>query len=227
MCQPPVRRCIGAREVRVGAPEKAPPIIVRAAASLRYSTNSTVHLLALEMTHASYWTASDGTQLHYRYDDFTDPWQKAPLVVLLHPGLGSSLRLFGWVPHLARKYRVVRPDIRGHGKSEPGPDNGLTHERLALDLVELFDRFGAERAHVMGSSAGGMIAGRAALRSPASLRLARDVCRDGRHSSEPPREGQLARARRARRRAQVSRRDRARSHRRCEPRARAVVHRFR
>jgi 3-oxoadipate enol-lactonase len=118
------------------------------------------------MTHASYWTASDGTQLHYRYDDFTDPWQEAPLVVLLHPGLGSSLRLFGWVSHLAREFRVVRPDIRGHGKSAPGPDSGLTHERLALDLVELIDHFAAERAHVMGSSAGGMIAGRAALRHP-------------------------------------------------------------
>ena len=118
------------------------------------------------MTHASYWTASDGTQLFYQYDDFTDPWQQAQLVVLIHPGLGSSLRLFGWVPHLARTYRVVRPDIRGHGKSEPGPDVGLTHERLALDLIELFDHFGAARAHVMGSSAGGMIAGRAALRYP-------------------------------------------------------------
>ena len=95
------------------------------------------------MTITTYWTASDGTQLHYRYDDFTDPWKEAPLVVLLHPGLGSSLRLFGWVPHLARHYRVVRPDIRGHGKSQSGPDTTLTHERLALDLIELLDHFGA------------------------------------------------------------------------------------
>ena len=122
------------------------------------------------MTPASYWTASDGTQLCYRYDDFTDPWKEAPLVVLLHPGLGSSLRLFGWVSNLARKYRVVRPDIRGHGESAPGPDRGLTHDRLALDLVELFDHFGVARAHVMGSSAGGMIAGRAALRHPHRFR---------------------------------------------------------
>jgi 3-oxoadipate enol-lactonase len=118
------------------------------------------------MTHSSYWTASDGTQLFYRYDDFTDPWKDAPLVVLVHPGLGSSLRLHGWVPHLARQYRVVRPDIRGHGKSEAGSESDLTHERLALDLIELFDHFSASRAHVMGSSAGGMIAGRAALRHP-------------------------------------------------------------
>src|SRR6476469_6457120 len=118
------------------------------------------------MTIERYWTASDGTKLFYRFDDFTDPWKEAPLLILLHPGLGSSLRLFGWVPHLARSYRVVRPDIRGHGKSEPGAEHALTHERLALDLIELIDQFGARSAHVMGSSAGGMIAGRTALRYP-------------------------------------------------------------
>lgn len=119
------------------------------------------------MSVEKFWSASDGTRLFYRYDDFTDPWKKAPLVVLLHPGLGSSLRLFGWVPHLARDYRVVRPDIRGHGKSEPGDESGLTHERLARDLTELLDHLGVAQAHVMGSSAGGMIAAQTALRYPA------------------------------------------------------------
>lgn len=122
------------------------------------------------MTIEKHWTASDGTKLFYRCDDFTDPWKEAPLVVLLHPGLGSSLRLFGWVPHLARDYRVVRPDIRGHGRSEPGAAAELTHDRLALDLVELLDLLGVKRAHVMGSSAGGMIAGQTALRYPHRFR---------------------------------------------------------
>ena len=114
------------------------------------------------MTAEHYWTASDGTRLFYRADDFTDPWTDASTVVLLHPGMGSSLRLFGWVPHLARHFRVVRPDTRGHGRSEPGPLDGLGHDRLSLDLFELFDHLGIASAHVMGSSAGGMIAGQAA-----------------------------------------------------------------
>lgn len=118
------------------------------------------------MISEHYWTASDGTSLFYRYDDFTDPWKNAPVVVLVHPGLGSSLRLYGWVPHLARDFRVVRPDIRGHGKSEPGAISGLTHERLGKDLIELLDQIGVRQAHVMGSSAGGMIATQAALRWP-------------------------------------------------------------
>ena len=62
------------------------------------------------MTHASYWNASDGTQLHYRHDDFTDPWKEAPLVVLLHPGLGSSLRLFGCELDIPIMLAVPDPD---------------------------------------------------------------------------------------------------------------------
>ena len=122
------------------------------------------------MTAEHFWSASDGARLFYRYDDFADPWRDAPTVVLLHPGMGSSLRLFGWVPHLAREYRVVRPDIRGHGRSESGPVYGLSHDRLAADLIELLDHLGVRQAHVMGSSAGGMIAGQAALRRPERFR---------------------------------------------------------
>ena len=117
-------------------------------------------------TSSNFWQASDGTRLHYCRDDFADPWKKADCVVLLHPGMGSALRLYAWVPHLARDYVVVRPDIRGHGKSAPGLDKPLTNERLARDLIELLDHLGYERAHIIGASAGGMIAMHAALRFP-------------------------------------------------------------
>lgn len=126
------------------------------------------------MTSAAFWNASDGTKLHYLADDFTDPWKKSERVILIHPGMGSALRLYAWIPHLARDYRVVRPDIRGHGKSEPSLDKPLTNERLARDLTELLDHLECERAHVIGASAGGMIALHAALRFPeriASLAL--------------------------------------------------------
>jgi 3-oxoadipate enol-lactonase len=61
---------------------------------------------------------------------------------------------------------VVRPDLRGHGKSEAAPDKPLTNERLARDVVELLDRLGCARAHVIGASAGGIIAMHAILRFP-------------------------------------------------------------
>ena len=53
--------------------------------------------------------------LHYRIDDFTDPWQNSPAVLLQHGYGRSSKFCASWVPHLARSYRVVRPDLRGHG----------------------------------------------------------------------------------------------------------------
>ena len=118
------------------------------------------------MTISRQWQASDGTALHYCLDDFSDPWKQSECVVLVHPGMGSAQRLYAWVPHLARDFRVVRPDLRGHGKSQPALDQPLTHARLAQDLIELLDHLGCDKAHVMGASAGGMIAMQAALRCP-------------------------------------------------------------
>ena len=118
------------------------------------------------MTTSIHWQASDATSLHYCGDDFTDPWKKSDCVVLPHPGMGSAQRLYAWVPHLAREYRIVRPDIRGHGQSQPALDKPLTNERLARDLIELIDRLECERAHVIGASAGGIIAMHAALLFP-------------------------------------------------------------
>ncbi|MGH8620248.1 MAG: alpha/beta fold hydrolase [Burkholderiales bacterium] len=126
------------------------------------------------MTTELTYTASDGVKLAYRLDDFTDPWKEAPWLILVHPGMGSAERLFGWVPHFARQFRVVRPDIRGHGKSEAGLDQPLTLERLGKDFIELLDHLGAKQAHVMGSSAGGMVAMQGAFLQPqrfASLAL--------------------------------------------------------
>ena len=138
------------------------------------------------MTAPEYFTASDGVRLAYRVDDFTDAWKPAPVLVLIHPGMGSAERLQAWVPHFARDYRVVRPDLRGHGRSDAGLDQPLTLERLGLDLLELFDHLGIAQAHVMGSSAGGIIAMDAALQAPSRFAsLALFAATPGIHPSRP------------------------------------------
>ncbi len=58
--------------------------------------------------------ASAGLRLHYLVDDFTDPWTKPDTVLLLHGNAESSLAWYAWVPLLARRFRVVRPDMRGY-----------------------------------------------------------------------------------------------------------------
>ena len=110
--------------------------------------------------------ASDGLEVAYALDDYTDPWRPADTVILIHAAMGSSTRFYAWVPHLARDFRVVRMDMRGHGATQvPGPDQ-LTQQRLVQDVVELADHIGAQRFHVAGSSAGSVVAGQVAIDHP-------------------------------------------------------------
>ena len=104
------------------------------------------------------FTASDGALLAYYIDDFTDPWKRAPVLLLLHAAMGSSRRYYAWVPLLSRHYRVVRMDLRGHGRSDvPPAERALTLERLVADVIELMDHLGVTSAHIVGNSAGGYL----------------------------------------------------------------------
>jgi 3-oxoadipate enol-lactonase len=104
------------------------------------------------------FNASDRVRLAYYIDDFTDPWKRAPTLLLLHAAMGSSRRYYAWVPALCRHYRVVRMDLRGHGGSGiPTADRALTLERLVADVIELMDHLGVANAHIVGNSAGGYL----------------------------------------------------------------------
>jgi len=97
--------------------------------------------------------------LHYRVDDFTDPWRNAGTILLQHGYARSSRFWFGWVPHLARFYKVVRPDLRGHGES-PVDFNPATDSTLAGyvdDVLAALDELGLDAVHYCGESFGGVI----------------------------------------------------------------------
>jgi len=79
----------------------------------------------------------------------------APVVVMSH-SLGVTLDM--WQPQaevLARSFRVVRYDLRGHGRS-PVPPGPYEIADLGGDLVALLDRLGVAHAHLCGLSLGGM-----------------------------------------------------------------------
>ena len=59
--------------------------------------------------------------MHYQVDDFADPWRTPDTILMLHGNAESGLAWYGWVPALARQYKVVRPDMRGFGASTPMP----------------------------------------------------------------------------------------------------------
>lgn len=109
----------------------------------------------------------DGLQLAYQVDDFTDPWREPDTLLLLHAAMGNSQRWFQWVPILARQYRVVRLDLRGHGQSQaPDPESDFSLSQLVSDALEVLDLVGANTAHVVGNSAGGYVGQKLAINHP-------------------------------------------------------------
>ena len=105
-----------------------------------------------------------GVRLHYRMDgDAGSP----PL--LLSNSLGTSLEM--WEPQigvLEARFRVVRYDSRGHGRSEVtrGP---YSIEMLAQDALGLLDALAIPRAHVCGLSMGGVVAMWLGVNAPAHV----------------------------------------------------------
>lgn len=89
----------------------------------------------------------------------------APVLVLSN-SLGSDLSMWdAQVGPLSDRFRVVRYDTRGHGRS-PVPDGPYSLDDLVDDVVALLDRLGLERAHFAGLSLGGMTGMRLAAREP-------------------------------------------------------------
>lgn len=96
-------------------------------------------------------------------------------LVLVH-GLGYAR--WGWEPVmdlLAERYQVILFDNRGIGESEapPGPYSAA---EMAEDTRRVLDEAGVERAHVLGTSLGGMIAQELALAGPERVEKLVLVC---------------------------------------------------
>jgi 3-oxoadipate enol-lactonase len=106
-------------------------------------------------------------ELYYEVDDFTDPWTQPETMLLLHGNCESGQSWFGWMPHLVRRFRVVRPDMRGFGRSSPvARDFPLTPEIIIEDYVKLMDHLAIERCHLVAAKIGGIVARAFAARHP-------------------------------------------------------------
>jgi 3-oxoadipate enol-lactonase len=95
---------------------------------------------------------ANGIQLYY---ELTGPADAS--VVMLSNSLGTRLEM--WDPQmqaLTERYRVLRYDSRGHGRSD-APGGPYTIDMLANDALGLLDALGIERAHFCGLSKGGMV----------------------------------------------------------------------
>ena len=100
-------------------------------------------------------------ELGYTVDGPAD----APVLVLGN-SLGTTTEM--WQPQvsaLSERFRVVRYDHRGHGKS-PVPDGDYELAELGGDVLAMLDALGLERVHLGGLSLGGMVAMWVAAHAP-------------------------------------------------------------
>jgi len=122
-----------------------------------------------------------GARLFWREE--AGPSADAP-AILLSNSLAADHTM--WEPQLAMlraRYRVLRYDTRGHGRSD-APQGPYDFALLVSDAVAVLDAAGAAHAAVMGLSLGGMTALGLALTHPG--RVERLVCCDARADAPEP-----------------------------------------
>lgn len=102
-----------------------------------------------------YWTSRDGLKLYYR--DYAGPSDRPPLL-MLH-GLTRNSRDFELLAeHYAGDWRVIAVDFRGRGRSQYDPNSANYQPPIySMDVLQLLDEIGVERAVFMGTSLGGLV----------------------------------------------------------------------
>ncbi|WP_166239870.1 alpha/beta fold hydrolase [Paenibacillus turpanensis] len=87
-------------------------------------------------------------QLHVKHSE-----GDKPAVLFLHFSGGTSDMWHGILPQFAADYRIIAPDLRGHGRSDK-PDTGYHIDDMAHDVYLLLTKLNIERCHIVGSSMG-------------------------------------------------------------------------
>lgn len=86
-------------------------------------------------------------------------------VVLLHGAMANSLNWYEVMPQLARRFRVIAPDVVGYGESDK-PKVNYDRGYYAGWLAEFLKALGLVKVSLVGNSLGGAIAAEFALQHP-------------------------------------------------------------
>lgn len=96
-------------------------------------------------------------EIHGMRQAVVDEGDGDEVLLLIHGMAGSAQTWRAVLPQLAKKYRVIAPDLLGHGQSsKPRTDYSLG--AFAVGLRDLLDELGVESATVVGQSLGGGVA---------------------------------------------------------------------
>jgi pimeloyl-ACP methyl ester carboxylesterase len=119
----------------------------------------------------------EGQQLHYQAQGKGFP------VLLGHSYLWDSAMWAPQVEALSRSYRVITPDLWGHGQSGRLPESTRSLGDLATHASHLLDALEIRQCAVVGLSVGGMWGSELALREPGRVRTL--VMLDSDRAAEP------------------------------------------
>jgi pimeloyl-ACP methyl ester carboxylesterase len=104
----------------------------------------------------------NGCQLAYDVRGDGDP------LLLLHGGMGAGADWKYVFPNDPDGFRVILPDMRGHGRST-NPSGEFTFRQAALDVFALLDHLGIERVKAIGLSGGGITLLHMSTRQPSRV----------------------------------------------------------
>jgi len=129
------------------------------------ATESSWRAMSMEMTRIHRSMVDCGGINLFCRDTRTD----GEAILCLHGRWGRGETWIDFIRRYGGRYRVIAPDLRGHGLSEK-PLARYTAQEMAADMVALLDRLGVERAIVVGHSMGGHVAGWLAAKEPGRVR---------------------------------------------------------
>ncbi len=102
----------------------------------------------------AYWKSDDGTQIYYELHGRSGSED----TMLLLPGLlgAVSAQWREFVEPLAKNYRLLHVDLRGHGRSE-NKAAGLLPDRMVQDVLGLLDHLNVDSVRISGYNLGGYL----------------------------------------------------------------------